>query len=224
MSLKPVFCRALVHKAQRTPVPATDYPGSHGGSQMPTSESPLLPLQPPPSHTVSGRSAGVISASREKKNSSRAAGARRGPGPGSARARVQARVPTSWASAFGPLPLGPGSSQGRTASLCKPNPVRPATPTGLPLASPFPRLPPGARGAPVGAARGPACSSPAAAVPVAHVGVLRAGRGRPSALPEAGGGQGARGRRWRGAGEEAGSPGGKGAATALGKGAAHGFA
>lgn len=60
--------------------------------------------------------------------------------------------------------------------------------------------------------------------PVAHVGVLSAGGGRPGVLPEAGGRQGARGRRRRGAGEEAGSPGGKGAVTALGKEAARGFA
>lgn len=73
----------------------------------------------------------------------------------------------------------------------------------------------GLRSAPRGILRAPA---PAAAVPGAHVGVLRAGRGRPSALREAGGGQGARGRRWRGAGEEAGSPGGKGGGDSAWKG------
>ena len=77
----------------------------------------------------------------------------------------------------------------------------------------------------VGAARGPARSSPGRRCPRTPTWACSApGGGRPGALPEAGGGQGARGRRQQGAGEKAGSPGGKGAVTALGKEAARGFA
>lgn len=101
----------------------------------------------------------------------------------------------------------------------------PALPSGAPLAAPFPRLPPGARRIQVRAARGLASSSQVRRSPRSPTWACSApGGGRPGALPEAGGGQGARGRRRRGAGEEAGSPGGKGAVTALGKEAARGFA
>ncbi|XP_029092936.1 uncharacterized protein LOC114903841 [Monodon monoceros] len=60
----------------------------------------------------------------------------------------------------------------------------------------------------VGAARGPARSSPGRRCPRTPTWACSApGGGRPGALPEAGGGQGARGRRRQGAGEKAGSPG-----------------
>lgn len=63
-------------------------------------------------------------------------------------------------------PRGAPPASGRTVLICcKSNPVRPATPTELPPASPFPRLPPGARGSQVGAARDPARSSPGSRCP-----------------------------------------------------------
>lgn len=174
----------------------------------------------------------MISAMRENKNGSR--GRRGPPRPPTG---ISARTRPSARPAFLGLSLRCAPSRTRVLPGVHHQPLARQcsfaanlTPSGPQLQLSF--LPPllshdflpalaGVRSGPRGILRAPA---PAAAVPVAHVGVLRAGRGRPSALREAGGGQGARGRRWRGAGEEAGSPGGKGAETALGKGAAHGFA